>query len=149
MRLMIGSSVWFCSTDTAFWKTGNFLTDRVMVFSRRTLLYWVNSLHLSSAFPLRKFRVPSLVGYYDPDSFHHHRIEKDNMLLVLYKANVLFIRSLITRTGQSFCKSLSYNFFYLNLFKKIGNILLELYSKRVNATNFTNFWRRAINLNFN
>jgi len=127
-----------------------------MVFSRRTILSRVNSLHLSSAFPLRKFRLPSLVGYFDPDSFHHHRIEKDNMLLVLYnmllvlcKATVLFIRSLTTRIGQSFCKSLSLTIFLCKTFQKIGNMLLELYSKRVSAKNFTNFWRRAMNLNFN
>lgn len=98
--LGIVSSVWFFSTDTAFWKTGNFLPDRVMVFSRRTLLYWVNSQHLSSAFPFGKFRAHSLVGYYDPDSFHHHSIEKDNTFLVLYKASILFIRSLTTRPRQ-------------------------------------------------
>jgi hypothetical protein len=98
--LGIGSSVWFFWIGTAFWKTGNFLTSRVMVFSRRTLLCWVNSLHLSSAFPLRKFRLPSLVGSYDPDNFHHHRIEKDNLFLVPYKASILFIWSSKGRTRK-------------------------------------------------
>jgi len=98
--LGIWSSVWFFWTGTAFRKTGNFLTGRVMVFLRMTLLCWVNSLHLSSAFPLRKFRAQSLVGSYDPDSFHHHRIEKDNTFLVIYKASIVFTRSLEARTRK-------------------------------------------------